>query len=56
MRNHLNFIDKETPIQTNAYKMGESIDHILVHRTPNCHPDICSEVIEYSWVRAMNYY
>ena len=42
----LNCIDKEKPIQTNACKVGDHRDHILVDRTAKCHPEISGEGIE----------
>ena len=45
MRNCLNFIEDETRLQTNACNMGERRDHIIVDRTPMCHPDISDEFI-----------
>ena len=56
MRNCLNFIDDETILQTNDYKIGELRYHILVNQTLKFHPDLSSEFIEYSWGCANNYY
>ena len=54
MRNCLKFIEQETLLQTNAFKMGECRDHIIVDRTPKCHPNLSSEGIEYSWGCSIN--
>ena len=56
MRNCLNFIKQETLTQTNACKTGECRDHIIVNRTPKCHPGISSELIQQSWYCAKDYY
>ena len=56
MKNCINFIKEETLLQTNACKMGDRRDHILVEHTPKFHPELSGEVIEYSWVCANNYY
>ena len=45
MRKCLNFIKEDTWIQTNACKIGECRDHIIINRTPKFHPDISSEGI-----------
>ena len=36
--------------------MGERRDHIIIKRTPMCHPKLSSEGIEYSWVYTKDYY
>ena len=54
--NCLKFIEEETLLQTNVYKMGERRDHTLVDRTPKCHPDLYGEGIEYSWDYTKDYY
>ena len=56
MWNCLNFIEQETLIQTNACKMGQHRDHIIVDRTPKFHPKLAGEGIEYYWVCTKNYY
>ena len=48
MRNYLKFI-QETLIKTNACKMGERREHILVNHNLKCYPNISGEGIEYSW-------
>ena len=56
MRNCLDFIEEETLLQTNARKMGERPGHVVVDRTPKCHPELAGEGIEYSWGCAKNFY
>ena len=56
MRNCLDLIKKETLLQTNACNMVERRYHIIVDRTPKCHPKLASEGIEYYWVCSNNYY
>ena len=46
MRNCFNFIKQETLLQTNICNMGYFRDHILVDRTPKCHPEFSGEGIE----------
>ena len=56
IQNLLNFVEEETLLQTNAYKIVERIYYIIVYRKPKIHPKISGEVIEYSWVCEKNYY
>ena len=56
MSNCLNFIDQETLIKTNVCKMGERRDHIIIDRTPKCHPNISGEGVVYSWFFENNYH
>ena len=56
MRKCINFIKEETILQTNAFKMVERKDHIIIEHTPKCHPRIYGEGIEYFWGCAKNYY
>ena len=56
IQNCLNFIEEETLLQNNVYKMGYRIDHIIVDCTPKHHFDISSEGIEYSWGSENNYF
>ena len=51
----LDFIEQETLLQTNSRKMVERRDYIIIYRTPNFHPEISGEGIEYSWVYEKNY-
>ena len=56
MLNCLNFIKKETLLQSNDCKMGEFRDHIFVDRATKCHLYLSGEGVEYSWVCANKYY
>ena len=56
MQNCLNFIEEETLLQKNYCKIGEGKDHVIVNRTPKCHPKISGEGIEYYWGYENDYY
>ena len=56
MRNCLNFIEEETLLQTNYRNIGQRRGHIIVDRTPKCHPKLVGEGVEYSQVCANNYH
>ena len=56
MKNCLKCFEEETLLQTNVCKIGYLRDHIIINRTPKCHPDISREGIAYSWGCANNYY
>ena len=56
MRNFLNFIKEDTLLQSIAWNIGDCRDHIIVNWTPECHPELYSGGIEYSWGFENNYY
>ena len=56
MQHCLKFIEEETLLQTNARKMVQHTGHIIVNRTPKCHPELVGKGIEYSWGCSNNYY
>ena len=49
MRNCIDFVKKETLLQTQAHNMGDLLYRITVDKTPKCHSEISGEGIEYYW-------
>jgi hypothetical protein len=51
MSNYKDFIEKESSLQSNGWKMGIIIDWML-----KCHCELAGEGVEYSWACAKNEY